>query len=172
MNNLSKKLAVLVGMVGFFSVCAMEDLPLAGNNLPELEQRQIALSVIGDFLLNQQEPKKLDYDDIVYTTDISTDSNHVVTGSLDFLNAPEFSQKGHPLAWMKDDISIFQAQLIARIYAVNQTGNSFILHTVTDFETLPATDDMFTWLTLPTYVRDYLMDHLKIKIDITRKGSC
>jgi WD40 repeat protein len=46
-------------------------------------ERQISLSLIGDFLLNQQEPITLGHSDTVYATAISSDSKHIATASFD-----------------------------------------------------------------------------------------
>lgn len=84
MNSFCKKLVILVGVISFLgSVYAMEPLEGTMQGLPADRQRQIALSMIGDFLLNQQKPKTLGHDDVVYATDISPDSKHIVTGSFD-----------------------------------------------------------------------------------------
>lgn len=104
---------------------------------------------------------------------ISPDVRYVVSGSWDHtakiwdlllnLNAQEFNEKGSALAWIKNEINIFQANLIARAYAATQAGKTFVIKSVTDFDTLNVTDDMYIWLTMPKHVRDYLIEHLNIQ---------
>ena len=91
MQNILNKLIIALGVLGIFgSIHAMEPVireseTLVGRvkGLPEDAQRQVALSMIGDFLLNQQEPITLGHDNVVYATAISPDSQHIVTGSFD-----------------------------------------------------------------------------------------
>ena len=104
---------------------------------------------------------------------ISPDVRYLVSGSWDHtakiwtlmlnLNAEEFNTQGSPLAWIKNEISIFQANLIARAYAATRAGKALVIKSVIDFDLLNATDDMYIWLTMPKYVRDYLVDHLNIE---------
>ncbi len=163
MNNLCKKLAILVGLVGFLSsIHAVKKEPLVGNNLPECVQREMSLSIIGDFLSNQQGIEKVEHDNMICVTHMSPETKHIRIGYLD-LSTKEFNTKGSALNWIKNEISVFQANLIARIYAVNRAGNAFFMDTVTDVDSLNATDNMYIWMTLPEYVRDYLVDHLNIQ---------
>ncbi len=86
MKSLCDKVVIALGALGLLGLMhAMEPETLAGRvkGLPEDVQRQIALSMIGDFLLNQQEPETLGHDNVVYSTAISPDSAHIATGSFD-----------------------------------------------------------------------------------------
>lgn len=68
------------------------------------------------------------------------------------LNEPEFNDPNHALFWIKHNLSILQANLIARAEA-----------RLDEFFIYPGTDDAHIWITFPTHVRNYLKDHLNIR---------
>lgn len=77
---------------------------------------------------------------------------------------PRTVEDEQALNWIKGDISTFQAHLIARAYDATQADDTFFIKSVIDFCSLNESDDMYVWMTLPEYVRDYLDDHLNIEL--------
>lgn len=130
MNDLCKKLVIIAVAIGFLGLAYAVEKE-APRGLLQSTQRKAALSMIGDSLLNQQEPMTV--------------------------------KDKYALNWIKGDISIFQADLIARVYNATQAGDAFFIKSVNDFCSLCENDDMYIWMTLPEYVRDYLDDHLNIE---------
>lgn len=92
---------------------------------------------------------------------INSDGTQIVTGSsakvAKDMTTKIWSLKKSPARlWLENQILPFQANLVARIYAVNKAKKNFEIYS--------GTDDMLLWVSLPSHVRDYLKLYLKIAL--------
>lgn len=126
-----------------------KDMPRLSEILVDDIQKQIALNMIREFLMNSR------LVDLVRKEGGVTALNNLTT-SLYTLDADEFKDPNHALFWIKHNLLPLQANLITRAYAAMYRGNYFIISI--------NTDDAHIWITFPAHVREYLMGHLNIQL--------